>query len=137
MRFLPSPLLALECNVITYLPACTFILPLFQLNSIDYGALLSNFQTSLAHLSEERDVTSFQPVKDVIREDELPLDIKNACMEKGYELIRSKQVGVMILSGGQGTRLKRKEPKGCVDLSLPSTFSLFEYHVKRLRFSFP
>ena len=48
--------------------------------------------------------------------------------------VSNKQVGSMILSGGQGTRLKRKQAKGSVDLYLPSHATLFEYHVKRLWF---
>ncbi|KAL7939609.1 UDP-N-acetylglucosamine pyrophosphorylase [Trichoderma chlorosporum] len=83
----------------------------------------------------EESVTKLEPLPESACAsilDSSPSDI-NKWYESGLDLIGSNQVGVVLMAGGQGTRLGSSAPKGCFDIGLPSHKPLFQIQAERIR----
>eukprot|EP00744_Colponema_vietnamica_P011782 GILI01016548.1.p1 GENE.GILI01016548.1~~GILI01016548.1.p1 ORF type:complete len:525 (+),score=178.96 GILI01016548.1:83-1576(+) len=76
---------------------------------------------------------SLQPLPSVTRLADSSRDQQTRWRNVGLDLIAKNKVGVLLLSGGQGTRLGADYPKGMFDIGLPSHKSLFQLQAERIR----
>ena len=63
---------------------------------------------------------------------ELEKDQIQQWYKTGLGLIADNKVAVVLMAGGQGTRLGSSDPKGCFDIDLPSKKSLFQLQAERI-----
>ncbi|KAK3846547.1 MAG: UDP-N-acetylglucosamine diphosphorylase [Linnemannia gamsii] len=84
--------------------------------------MLTNQSTLLAPLPEECFDSILEASSDKVSE----------WQTLGLKQIAQNKVGVILLAGGQGTRLGSTAPKGCYDIQLPSTKSLFQIQAERI-----
>lgn len=76
--------------------------------------------------------SSITPFPGVVYLDSASESDKNEWESTGLNLIASGKVAVLLLAGGQGSRLGYDHPKGMYDLGLPSKKSLFEIQANRI-----
>ncbi|RLV91717.1 UDP-N-acetylglucosamine pyrophosphorylase [Spathaspora sp. JA1] len=81
--------------------------------------------------SSSRNFTQLPPQQTASISD-LDLELKEKWSDLGYEAIAKGEVAVLLMSGGQGTRLGSSNPKGCFDIQLPSSKSLFQIQAEKI-----
>lgn len=117
---------------------------LHDLLSIDYGEMCGNFGKSGAcspptsangHTSEPKSIDDrMEPI-----ESDLCASVNKATekelhsyLQTSLKEISQNHVGVLLLAGGQGTRLGVPYPKGMYDIGLPSNKTLYQIQVSLL-----
>ncbi|CAN7093603.1 UDP-N-acetylglucosamine diphosphorylase 1 [Brassica rapa] len=79
-------------------------------------------------------VAAIEPVPEnwVSTVDGRKMEDREKWWKMGLKTIYEGKLGVVLLSGGQGTRLGISDPKGCFNIGLPSGKSLFQIQAERI-----
>ncbi|SNX83803.1 probable UDP-N-acetylglucosamine pyrophosphorylase [Melanopsichium pennsylvanicum] len=109
-----------------------------QLDELDVARVNQVFHTAIKADEEARAGKSHQisppppsSVENTIEGEANPAKVQHF-RTVGLNAIAQGQVGVLLMAGGQGTRLGSSAPKGCYDIGLPSHKSLFQIQAERI-----
>lgn len=109
-----------------------------QLTDFESKELMKNIDSIdfelIQRIYNSRSDSTYQPSKNIepITAKELDKNEKERLFSKGLETIKNGEVAVVLMAGGQGTRLGHEGPKGTYDIGLPSGKSLFHLQADKL-----
>ncbi|XP_022726962.1 UDP-N-acetylglucosamine diphosphorylase 2 isoform X1 [Durio zibethinus] len=103
-----------------------------DIESLDLSRIDRIIRCSLR--SQALPVAALEPVPEscVSSVEERTMEERERWWKMGLKAISEGKLAVLLLSGGQGTRLGSSDPKGCFNIGLPSGKSLFQLQAERI-----
>lgn len=103
-----------------------------RINRLHLSTTTSAAASTADHETPPTD-TKFEPIASFGSIESASVEEKDRWFGLGLEAVADGKVAVVVLSGGQGTRLGFDGPKGMYDIGLPSHKTLFQLQAERLR----
>lgn len=108
---------------------------LAHLHNLDLEEAVNLFNRSQLQPNTTQDVLEIKPIPPSQFESEQRCNehTLNKYRATGLEAVSRGEVGVLLMAGGQGTRLGVTYPKGMYPIGLPSGKTLFQIHAERIQ----
>ncbi|PLB49592.1 UDP-N-acetylglucosamine pyrophosphorylase [Aspergillus steynii IBT 23096] len=105
-----------------------------QLNNFNPTRINELADKALNPAKSQEGPVSLEPLPDVATASILDSDPKDIqkWYDEGLQFVAENKVAVVLMAGGQGTRLGSSAPKGCFNIELPSQKSLFQIQAERI-----
>merc|ERR1719470_13152 len=88
---------------------------------------------SRASLNSNSDCNAEPIAEEMVGKANSPQELVDKWRQAGMDALSKGEVGVILLAGGQGTRLGSVKPKALYDVGLPSKKSLLELQAERIK----
>ena len=102
-----------------------------QMEGIDFEYVNRIFKASME--ADKEAARPAEPVTDVVTMAATTAEHREQYRTSGLRMLAEGKLGMLLLAGGQGTRLGSSAPKGCYDIGLPSKKSLFQLQAERIQ----
>lgn len=102
-----------------------------QIDSIDFDLMDGLTQKWIRDRPDHDAFDSIEPVP-VISSDQAASERAKQALEAGEDALRNGRVGLVLVAGGQGTRLDYDGPKGAYPIGPVSQRSLFAFHAEKI-----
>eukprot|EP00033_Pygsuia_biforma_P002935 GCRY01003236.1.p1 GENE.GCRY01003236.1~~GCRY01003236.1.p1 ORF type:complete len:465 (-),score=150.62 GCRY01003236.1:8-1402(-) len=103
-----------------------------ELKEYDLKYIEDIYKLSIEEMKNAHAISNLEPPKSVLESfNSSPEDIES-WKKIAFECMKKGEVGVVLMAGGQGTRLGFNYPKGQYDIGLPSKSSLFQRQAEQI-----
>ncbi|GGE68680.1 UDPGP type 1 family protein [Priestia taiwanensis] len=102
-----------------------------QIHSLNFDDVTKAIDTVRNPVHKEETNPTFTP-NAYKRWKDIDVEGQGTYLERGWELLRENKVAIVLVAGGQGSRLGHDGPKGTYNIGLPSHKSLFHLQAERL-----
>jgi len=104
-----------------------------QVQCIDFELMDMLYSQLILNPKKEFEEEKIEPIANCLRLTSVNQEERLKLSKLGMDIISKGKLAIVLLSGGQGTRLGFEHAKGIYNIGMPSNKSLFQYFAERIQ----